>query len=134
MYIVREQGQSCFEVERDSLPDRGNTTLTRAEICLCEAELCNNDDPIPEVPTDGPPGPTKTCYNCGYKCTNMVSGVLLLYLPFHCFQVDATCTPEPIDEEGKVPFCKDTASFEDHTKQCGGGDECCGALREYFEM
>ena len=53
---------------------------------------------------------------------------------FRCFQVDATCTPEPIDEEGKVPFCKDTASFEDKTKQCGGGDECCGALREYFEM
>merc|ERR1712226_668853 len=64
MSILREQGHSCFEVDLDSLEDRGNLTLTRVEICLCEAEKCNDDDPIPEVPSGGtgtttPSGPSK---------------------------------------------------------------------------
>jgi len=110
---------SCYNVSRDDIHD---DVITRAEACFCEGDRCNDDTPdLPDTlpGTTTPAGPSKTCYNCGYKCTNMV---------------DATCTPEPIDEENKVPFCKDTASFEDHTIKCGGGDECCGALREYFEM
>jgi len=120
-----ENGDSCWEVEDDSLDhdhDDGHT-IFRAEICLCGQDRCNNENPIPEIPTTtaapGPPGPSKTCYNCGYRCTDMHNGA---------------CTPKPIDNEGKVPFCGDSATMESSTKQCGGGDECCGALREYFEI
>merc|ERR1719394_1112083 len=42
-----------------------------------------------------------------------------------------SCTPAPI--EG-VPFCGDPATIESSTKECSGSDECCGVLREYFEI
>jgi len=42
------------------------------------------------------------------------------------------CVPEPIDTQGEIPFCGDIAGMETKTKQCGGGDECCGSLKEYF--
>jgi len=58
----------------------------------------------------------KTCYHCGYRCSDM-HGI--------------SCTPEPIPE---VPFCGDPATIESSTKECSGSDECCGVLREYFEM
>jgi len=114
---------TCYNVSRDSIH---NEEISRAEACFCDGELCNDNMPDFPKPTDGPsptdgpgPGPSKTCYNCGYKCSDMHNSY---------------CTPEPIDTEGKVPFCGDSASMESNTKQCGGGDECCGALREYFEM
>jgi len=112
---------TCYNVSRDTI---GDTEIIRAEACFCDGDLCNNN--LPDLPAPGPtdaaptePGPSKTCYNCGYKCSDMHSG---------------TCTPEPIDAEGKVPFCGDSASMGSSTKQCGGTDECCGVLREYFEL
>jgi hypothetical protein len=35
-----------------------NTTIAKAEICLCDRDLCNNDNPFPDVPTTTQaPGP-----------------------------------------------------------------------------
>merc|ERR1719348_120446 len=48
-----KNGDSCWEVEDDSLDhdhDDGHT-IFRAEICLCGQDRCNNEDPIPEIPT-----------------------------------------------------------------------------------
>jgi len=109
---------ACYNVSRDDIQ---GDDITRAEACFCEGDLCNNktpDLPDDEI-TEAPPAPSKTCYNCGYRCTDMHNGA---------------CTPEPIDSEGAIPFCRDSATMESSTKQCDGTDECCGALREYFEL
>jgi len=119
--VCGEHTNSCYNVSRDDIQD---DFLQRAEACFCEGDRCNNNTPdlpdnLPDEPTEKPPGPSKTCYNCGYKCSDMQN---------------EQCTPTPIDTEGKVPFCGDSATMGSMTKQCGGGDECCGALREYFEL
>ena len=64
------------------------------------------------------PGTFHTCYNCGYRCSDIKDNV---------------CKPEPIGDVGDVSFCGDVTSMESQTKECGGGDECCGSLKEYFE-
>jgi len=109
---------ACYNVSQDSIQ---GDDITRAEACFCEGDLCNNNTPdLPNPDNDvTDPGPSKTCYNCGYRCTDMHSGF---------------CTPVPIDDQGKVPFCGDSATMESSTTQCGGTDDCCGVLREYFEM
>ena len=82
---------------------------------------CNKDVPYFPDPTDPPTaGPTdpptyKTCYDCGYRCTDIVDNV---------------CKPEPISP--MLSFCGDAANMESKTKKCTGGDECCGSLKEYF--
>jgi len=118
--VCGEHTNACYNISRDDIQD---DFVQRAEACFCDGDMCNNNTPdlpdneITEGPTE--PGPSKTCYNCGYKCSDMHSGY---------------CQPTPIDEEGKVPFCGDSATMESSTKQCGGSDECCGVLREYFEL
>ena len=49
---------------------------------------CNNNTPdlpdnLPDEPTEKPPGPSKTCYNCGYKCSDMVKFTLIVLLEKH---------------------------------------------------
>ena len=72
-------GNTCFEVDADHLkPDStSNDTIILAEICLCDTDRCNSDDPIPPIPTTtAASGPSKTCYNCGYKCNDMVNCII----------------------------------------------------------
>jgi len=50
----KENGESCWQVDDAQLDHdhgQGNVTIVEAEICLCGRDRCNNDDPIPEVPT-----------------------------------------------------------------------------------
>jgi len=103
---------SCYNVSQADIPD---DFIVSAEACFCDGDRCN--DKNPDLPDNNVP--SKSCYDCGYKCTAMV---------------DETCTPEPIDEEGKINFCGDIASMETYTKDCTGEDECCGAIREYFQV
>jgi len=43
------------------------------------------------------------------------------------------CRPEPIDPDGKIPFCGNDAALDGaHTKKCSGEEECCGSLKEYY--
>jgi len=111
----------CYNISFDNLPEH---EATYAEACYCEGDKCNNKipdlpDPQPSTqkPSSLPPGTFHKCYNCGYRCNNMKG---------------TACIPEPIDNDGKVPFCGDIAIMETTTKQCGGGDECCGSVKEYF--
>jgi len=105
-----------------SRDDISGQEFTRAEACFCDKDLCNNDtpdfpDPVSSTTTQTPP--SKTCYDCGYKCINMTGD---------------TCTPVPIDTHNVAHFCKDNVTMSSYTKQCTGADECCGSLREYFEI
>ena len=50
-FYIRDTGESCFQVDEASLPHDGNSTIVQAEICMCDRDRCNDDDPIPEVPT-----------------------------------------------------------------------------------
>ena len=50
-FYIRDNGESCFQVDDASLPHDGNSTIVQAEICMCDRDRCNNDNPIPEVPT-----------------------------------------------------------------------------------
>lgn len=55
-------GNTCFEVDADHLkPDSSsNDTIILAEICLCDTDRCNSDDPIPPVPTTPAPSSSTT--------------------------------------------------------------------------
>jgi hypothetical protein len=90
--------------------------------------------PGPQTTQLTDPQPSKTCYDCGYKCTDMVR----LTWPRQSFtshpQKDWNCTPEPIDKEGHVNFCGNLTSMSSQTKKCSRADDCCGAVREYFEV
>ena len=49
---------------------------------------CNNNTPdlpdnLPDEPTEKPPGPSKTCYNCGYKCSDMVKSTFIVPFEKH---------------------------------------------------
>jgi len=113
--VCGDYTNACYNVSNEDVHE---DFVQRAEACFCEGDLCNNN--TPDLPDNEiTEGPSKTCYNCGYKCTDMSSG---------------TCMPEAIDSEGKIPFCGDSASMESSTKQCAGTDECCGVLREYLEV
>jgi len=122
--ICNGHENACYNISRENFQDE---TLTAATACFCDTDKCNNDVPSPPVPgsttsasgTTTPSGPSKTCFNCGYKCSDMKG---------------SSCVPEPIDTQGEIAFCGDTASMSSHTKECGNGDECCGALREYWEF
>jgi len=107
---------SCVDISRDDIPDQ---EFTRAEACFCDKDLCNNDTPDFPDPVSTTKLPSKTCYDCGYKCINMTGD---------------SCTPVPIDGLDTLRFCKDKATMSSYTKQCEGGDDCCGSLREYFEI
>ena len=51
-FDFRDNGESCFQVDDASLPnDHGESTVVQAEICMCDRDRCNNDDPIPDIPT-----------------------------------------------------------------------------------
>jgi len=50
----KENGDSCWQVDDAQLDPnhgQGNVTIVEAEICLCSGDRCNNEDPIPEIPT-----------------------------------------------------------------------------------
>jgi len=50
----KDNGESCWQVDEASLDHnhgQGNATIIEAEICLCGRDMCNNADPVPEVPT-----------------------------------------------------------------------------------
>merc|ERR1711922_135151 len=50
----KDNGESCWQVDEASLDHnhgQGNATIIQAEICLCGRDMCNNADPVPEVPT-----------------------------------------------------------------------------------
>merc|ERR1711936_605125 len=104
----------CFNVENANLPDHhdNNVTVTDIEICFCDKENCNNDDPLPPEPTTDAADTTKTglkCYNCGHRKNEN-------------------------GEEEKlpdVPECNDFATAEDNVATCPVGD-CCASMREYF--
>jgi hypothetical protein len=49
-----DNGESCFQVDDAQLDHDRNTTITKAEICFCDRDLCNNANPIPDVPTTTP--------------------------------------------------------------------------------
>ena len=59
----RDNGESCFQVDDASLPHDGNSTIVQAEICICDRDRCNDDDPIPEVPTTTTVAPGLGCSN-----------------------------------------------------------------------
>ena len=109
--------------------------------CRCNKDL--PDLPFPEPPTPPTQNPPKTCYNCGYMCTDIVSSNKyhdssfshVLYLNwFFSQQPNEDCIPKPHGPGSDIPFCSDHASMESMTKKCGGGDECCGSLVEYLQM
>jgi len=51
----KDNGESCQEIT-DQLPDHGdNTTMLMAEVCLCNHDYCNNENPIPVPPTTPSP-------------------------------------------------------------------------------
>ena len=55
MNIFRDNGESCFQVDEGELDHDGHDgTVVKAEICLCDRDRCNNDNPIPDIPTTTP--------------------------------------------------------------------------------
>ena len=112
--ICEGHTNACYNVSKEDIQQ---DFLTSATACFCDGDRweitmvlsalisffrCNNA--IPDLPMPAPPptqNPPKTCYNCGYACTNIVRHYLPCFLHITPFQIlrnptrTASPTPSP---------------------------------------
>ena len=67
-----------FRMKNYLLLEFVSVILTSRHILSPTFFRCNNDVPSPPVPgtTTAASGPSKTCYNCGYQCNDMVNCII----------------------------------------------------------
>jgi len=73
--LCSEHTDECVNIDHSSLPNHQdhNVTVTDIEICFCNGDKCNADDPLPPLPTTKEP--TTTTATTGSGASSLVASI-----------------------------------------------------------